>query len=404
MLISNKKNGHLKTLNKMLSDARQVYVAVAFLKSSGLSSVLSVIKNVLENKGVVNLIIGLDLYITDADALYALYKLKQKYKRINLYLYKSKNSTFHPKIYCVSNANKKSTLIGSANLTNGGLSSNIEASVYTKDNEFLFDQVVTFYNEIITNPECERASYLKIKKYEEEYQVYNNEIEKANKKAKKVIKETLNSSLVLKCYKEYRSNSKEMNDLKQKRENYKEAKKLVKTINSNNIKNESDFISVYEKLVGAAGKGWLWHSDSMYRKKNIVAKSYIKFINFVEVAIDKNTLKQSPEEVFEKVLPFKTDIDGLGFNVITELLNTFEPTKFPVLNMNPITSIKYLVGEEFKKAQHFNSKDYKNYASFMSTFSKDIGTEDFIETDHFLNYIYWKYAKAKKHNKAFKRN
>ncbi|MEL0659153.1 restriction endonuclease PLD domain-containing protein [Psychromonas arctica] len=395
MLVTNNNFGHLETINKMLSGAQKVYIAVAFLKSSGLTSVLTSIENVLINKGVVNLVIGLDLYITDAEALYVLYELKQKYKGVNLYLYKSKSSTFHPKIYSVRNAKTKSTLIGSANLTNGGLISNTEASFYTKNNDDLFDQVVSFYEEIITNSDCESASHLKIKAYEEECNIHNTEIEKATKKAKKIIHETLNSPLVMKYYKEYCSNPKEMDNLQQKRQNYKEAKKLVRKINSNNIKNKDDFISVYEKLVGAAGEGQLWHSGSIFRSKNIVAKSYKEFISFVEVATDKDILIQNPEQVFNKILPFKNSITGLGFNVITELLTTFKPSKFPVLNKNPIGSVKYLWGLEFKEPGSFKSNDYKSYAEFMSTLSKDIGAEDFIETDHFLNYVYWKYARNK---------
>lgn len=395
MLLNNRKVGHLKTIKGMLSDADEVYIAVAFLKVAGLRPVLPSIEAVLGRKGEVNLIIGLDLYLTDPEALYGLYSLKQEYKGINLYLYKSKNSTFHPKIYFVKNKKTCEVLIGSANLTNGGMNSNTEVSSYSKNDNSLFDQSVEFFVEITTDFECKNASLLRIRRYEEKCTIFREEQDKANKKANNRIGTMQNSSLVIECYKEYRSNRNEMDNLRQKRQNYRDAKILVKKINAKNIKSSSDFIAIYERLVGAAGEGQLWHSGSIFRSKNIVAKSYIEFIKFVSVATDKKTLNKSPEKVFEDIIPFKESIKGLGFNVITELLSTFEPSKFPVLNKNPISSVKYLWGEEFKEPGAFKSSDYKCYSEFMGKLSEETGAEDFLETDHFLNYIYWRYARDK---------
>jgi len=106
-------------------------------------------------------------------------------------------------------------------------------------------------------------------------------------------------------------------------------------------------------------------------------------------------LSKKPQIVFEQLIPVKKKIVGLGFNVITELLNTLEPEKFPVLNKNPIGSVKYLLGEEFKEPGQFKSEDYQAYADFMGKLRTDIGAKDFIETDHFLNFVYWKYARNK---------
>lgn len=234
---------------------------------------------------------------------------------------------------------------------------------------------------------------MSIEEYEQQYLVFQEELRKADRKSKHKIESLAEVSLLKDCYKEYCNNEEEIRSLAIKRSNYKKAKVLVEEFKSDKISSKSDFMKIYEQLVGAKGQGSLWHSGSIFRSKNKVAESYQEFLKFVSVISDESVLIKNPKMVFELVIPVKNKIPGLGFNVITELLNTLAPSKFPVLNKNPIDSVKYLLGEEFKDSGRFKSDDYQSYTNLMMKLRSDIGAKDFIETDHFLNFVYWKYAK-----------
>lgn len=395
VLVINNNKEHAKILKEMLSGVQEAYIAVAFLKCSGLKLIKSCIDEILSEKGNVNFIVGLDLYITEPDALYELLGLCQTKHRLKVYLYSSKNSTFHPKMYASKRSNKVSVLIGSANLTNGGLSSNVEASIYSKNAHDLFEECKMFFSNLIVNSDCKQASAFAIHEYEQRYSVFNKEVEKAKIKSKEKISKLAETSLLKECYKEYCNDKDQMVSLANKRKNYKAARLLIDELNTDSIKSKSDFMEIYEKLVGAAGQEKLWYSGSIFRSKNKVADNYREFVRFASFVSNKSILNKKPQVVFEHLMPVKKKIVGLGFNVITELLNTLKPKKFPVLNRNPIGSVKYLMGEEFKEPSQFKSDDYQAYADFMGNLRADIGAKDFIETDHFLNFVYWKYARTK---------
>jgi len=394
MLVKNNKKQHCKMLEEMMKDAKDVYVAVAFLKQSGLDLIKESIYEVLELNGSFNIIVGLDLYVTEPKALYDLLNISQGSSgKLKFFLFSSASATFHPKIYASKRVKKSSVLIGSANLTNGGLSTNVEASVYHDNDEKLFEECREFFAEIISDNNCKKASALAIQEYEKKYIVFNKNNEKAEKKSKQEISEIVESSLLIDCYKEYCNNKDEMDSLASKRSDYKEAKILIGYFNSDKIKSKSDFMKIYERLVGAAGQEKLWHSGSIFRSKNRVAESYQEFLEFASFVSSDEVLRKKPKQIFDLVIPVKNKILGLGFNVITEFLNTLNPEKFPVLNKNPIDSVKYLFAEEFKEPGRFKGEDYQAYADFMLQLRNDIGAKDFIETDHFLNFVYWKYAR-----------
>ncbi|CCO45826.1 hypothetical protein VIBNISOn1_1590001 [Vibrio nigripulchritudo SOn1] len=395
MLVRNDNKEHTKILKEMLDNAQDVYIAVAFLKLSGLELIKENLEKFLDGNGNINLIVGLDLYVTEPKALYELFDLCQLNTKLKVFLYSSKNSTFHPKMYASRRNDKSSVLIGSANLTNGGLSTNVEASIYNKNDVSLFEECKDFFCDLTLSTDCKRASALTIQEYEQQYLVFNKEVEKAERASKQKIDNLAETSLLKECYKEYCNDKNEMHSLAIKRSNYREAKLLIEEFNTDSVKSKSDFMRVYEKLVGAAGQEKLWHSGSIFRSKNKVAESYQEFLKFTSFVSSDSVLSKKPQIVFEQVIPVKKKILGLGFNVITELLNTLEPEKFPVLNKNPIGSVKYLLGEEFKEPGQFKSQDYQAYADFMGKLRTDIGAKDFIETDHFLNFVYWKYARNK---------
>jgi HKD family nuclease len=115
---------HAKALQALLAlpNPTEVLVSVAFVREPGLDAVEAAIKPIAAKT---RFFIGIRNDITSIQAVKRLLAMK-----VNLYAVDtgSRNILFHPKLYMAASATKASVIIGSANLTFGGLHNNIEVS------------------------------------------------------------------------------------------------------------------------------------------------------------------------------------------------------------------------------------------------------------------------------------
>lgn len=111
---------HSITIERLIDSADEVIMCVAFLKISGLSKIIEK----LQDKANSRFYIGTDFYLTEPSALRKLYSSGHA-----VFISKKERCTYHPKIFYFKKNSSISIIIGSANLTNGGLETNIEASV-----------------------------------------------------------------------------------------------------------------------------------------------------------------------------------------------------------------------------------------------------------------------------------
>jgi HKD family nuclease len=172
-IISNQKNQtHLTEISSHINSADEIIFCVAFLKNSGLNSVLENLKTKV-NK--CSFYIGVDFYLTEPLALKKLFDDGH-----NVYLTQKKKATYHPKIFYFRNENIINVIIGSTNLTYGGFETNIEASfaVETTLNsqiEIEFRDFIKSLNEHSTQIINEQI----ISDYENKYLVYKDKHSKA---------------------------------------------------------------------------------------------------------------------------------------------------------------------------------------------------------------------------------
>jgi HKD family nuclease len=166
-LISNKKiDTHLTAISKLLDNADEVIFCVAFLKKSGLDSIIENLQNKVTK---CQFYIWTDFYLTEPTALRTLFKNGHE-----VYITKKERTTYHPKIFYFRKGNSIDILVGSTNLTSGGLETNIEASIALTtspnsviDNEFnnllaSLNEHSTLVNEqIISNYEMKFLAYRK---------------------------------------------------------------------------------------------------------------------------------------------------------------------------------------------------------------------------------------------------
>lgn len=117
---------HLDEVCEVLSldQAQLVIVSVAFVRSSGVAPLSDALQKVSKKTKV---FAGIRNGITSAQAIKALLDLGLEVWLVDT---GSAQLLYHPKLYYAHSDTAARVLVGSANLTSGGLNSNIEASVY----------------------------------------------------------------------------------------------------------------------------------------------------------------------------------------------------------------------------------------------------------------------------------
>lgn len=87
-------------------------------------------EKILEKQGSIDFLAGLDFHITDGKALHLLYQMNLDHENFAFGCYSGSpwelEGSFHPKFYLFEKGEKLKILIGSSNLTFGGMKSNVE--------------------------------------------------------------------------------------------------------------------------------------------------------------------------------------------------------------------------------------------------------------------------------------
>ncbi|THV56359.1 restriction endonuclease PLD domain-containing protein [Chryseobacterium candidae] len=127
---------------------------VAFASYSGVTGLTNHVNNSRNHLRKFRVIIGIDQNGTSKEALEALLEWE-----VDSYIFNtSSDFIFHPKIYIFEGDDNIKIIIGSNNLTQTGLSQNIESSIevsFTKEDEQgmrFFEEIKTYYNPIIDGP------------------------------------------------------------------------------------------------------------------------------------------------------------------------------------------------------------------------------------------------------------
>lgn len=122
-------NGQLgNDLIELLSstDYDSLNIVAAFAKNSGVLRIKGSLDNFRKRGGTVNLFIGVDFGVTSYEALTALLLCSDSLS----VLHSEKSQAFHPKIYQFLGKEKGVIVVGSHNLTGGGLWTNFESSAH----------------------------------------------------------------------------------------------------------------------------------------------------------------------------------------------------------------------------------------------------------------------------------
>lgn len=392
LLTNATENNHLNALNQLLPEADEVYMATAFLRVSGLSQLLSGIRNCLSNGGKVTMVIGKNFAQTEPEALRKLHQLsvKQGNLLIRFSLGLEEHGTFHPKVFLVRKGRDADIITGSANITGGGLVSNEECSIWvqTKSTEDIYKETKKYLLGLTSDKYSEDLTLLVISKYETYFNQFKN-IRKTIKQSPEHKGELeFNYTNLLKHLKAF-DKEQRVNLQASKKRSYQKARKILDEIAYGNRLTEQKFADLLDELVGKAGGGRLWHSGSLYRHRRLVYPNYKKFKHLVRYAIEN--ANSDPAVVYAHAKELVMEIDGAGPNYVAEILMTIRPKKFANLNRNPIKVLRDEAGVSLKATSgSFTGDDYSEYCSLVKEICKKLELEDMLEADTFFNEIYWK--------------
>lgn len=186
-----------KIINQELFNSKNTQIAVAFLKHSGIKVIEQSLKYSLDSGAKFEIIAGLDFKTTDPKSMLFFIDLKKNYPNLKFYCYGDKKQNrndivFHPKIYLFENDKEKTSIVGSTNLTGGGLTSNFEVNtIFNEKKPVYFSQLQAIYNSIKFTDSLFTPDEDYLNGYSDVFKAFETSEEKAlkDKGISKVIKE-----------------------------------------------------------------------------------------------------------------------------------------------------------------------------------------------------------------------
>jgi len=384
-LINNLKSedNHLNLLKELFQQATEVFISVAFLKESG----FNFIKPYLDSGKKFTIIAGVNFGITDPSALESLMEYEDKCR---VYLSKlSSKIIFHPKMYMIRTKSQNHILIGSANLTNGGMQANNECSIYYKceAQDQMWEDAKSYFSTCIST---ENADYLT-------FPILDAYI-KYHKKQQRIITQSdpfpdVNDNIFydLKNLKKYYNQLDQKiikRDLQEKKDRYDRAKIILDEI-AGTAMTEAKFSREFKKLVinQSPDEIKLWSSNGMARQVNRVLSAKKLFRKLILSV--KDNLHQSPEVIYALAKEVSDQLKGTGANYIGEIMLTYNYKRLPNLNNNPVTVLIKEAGARINAYPNaYKEQDYALYYRYISEIAKALGLKDMLEVDYFFDKIY----------------
>lgn len=155
----------------IMENSNEIKILTAFLKQSGLEFL-----NNISHKNI-DIITGIDFFVTDPQAV--LFLENNSY---NIKIFHQPDKIFHPKCFYIKTDRKEYLIVGSSNVTSGGMKNNYEISLLiekTYDTEKTFNDFKQYFERIKTSKYCFSTESIIFKKYLQKYN--ENKIEHKQK-------------------------------------------------------------------------------------------------------------------------------------------------------------------------------------------------------------------------------
>lgn len=396
-LVTNGDSDHRDAIIDVLGSAQAIFVAVAFLKKEGARFLGDLIQTRLEEGASAEVIVGLDFYLTAPDALATLLSLQDLNDGLRVFVAGGGPGTFHPKAYVGRGHGVVRCLIGSANLTAGGLGGNVEASLST---EALvgstLDHDLTRWAEVLkSRSEVTGLDAFILGRYRTAYERVQQRRPAFEQLILKASQEMIALDRLDGLYTLYRNDPTTIAELADRAKKRRAARRLqteICELGSNGRidrkKSEAFAEGLRDLMTAADGHRHLWPSDAIYRQGSRALDYPGEMIALFQVAQGAGRLPV--ESGYNQVRLAAKPIPGVGPNMITEILSTFFPTRYAVVNGNTREALA-LLGFHMSGSLNKDSLTPARYAEVRAVIAavmKRIDAKDFPETDAFLNWLF----------------
>lgn len=169
-LITSRLIDHLIT---EIDRASSIYILTSFAMKSGVEVISNALKRAAERGTEIKICAGDYLFITQPEALQSLINIHSK---IEVRLWQSNGTSFHPKAYIFQYDDNGTLIVGSSNLSRSALTTGIEwnLSVEKKTGPDAYDFAIkTYIEDIFHNKQTVKVNKETIRTYEGKYEKYH---------------------------------------------------------------------------------------------------------------------------------------------------------------------------------------------------------------------------------------
>jgi hypothetical protein len=327
---------------------------------------------------------GLDFCQTEPTLLREWLKLSRT-GQVRACLYPKSSATFHPKVLIIESRNRSFAIIGSGNLSAGGLRDNVECSLYTS-NPSIIQQLNEWFEQQITS--SFPITQADIDEYEPKHKAALNASKKVRAKQEETEarlassrkKRQLTWKDAVQRGKKYFASKRFCQD--DRRKWASSAKKIQRLLHYPRFRFNSnewaEFFKVYE-----LGNLVPIYSKKLFQRRKLLQNGLRLLLNeTVPIHQRINTLLDSRQPVA---------LRGLGINLLTKILAAHRPNKWPVFN-GPVRKALQSFGYEEPRGSETGEK-YAAFAHRMKEFMEQTGAPDMIALDCF----FYKQVESKKY-------
>lgn len=396
-------DNHLKGLQVVIGKAAQISMAIAFLRSKGLGKIIHRLRARLRAGAKVELFIGRDFCQTEPAALKELLSLSERHASLEVFLAKpDARSTFHPKLYLGSTAKGAHVLLGSANLTGGALTANLEVSLAWKLD--LRDPLLAQFRDTFTsyrsNERFEQLDELVLEQYRRTFKIAQDAKRRVEKEIASTDAVTFDLAKLTTFYEEFSQDRSEMKALKKRRRDRTRARTVqreiaeMKVLRNLSRRDRDEFETRFKNLVTSGdGHKHLWHSGDIHRRGQAALTQPKETIALFSLA--EEAARLPPEQGYARLRAPANKISGVGINMVSEILCTFAPRRYAVFNGNTSAALRAIGADAPKSVILFSPEAYARVCGVVEAVRRRIGGEDMSDADAFLNWIYQNKVKKK---------
>lgn len=379
---------HERLIKRLLSSAKRFDCMVAFARWSGFHLLDGMLLKRLKRGMHARFIVGLDFYHTDPQVLRRLLSLSRSHD-VEVFVGTTEGlCTFHPKLYRFDDGARIALVVGSANLTRGGLSHNYEVS--TQVNLKHDGETLRYIGQLIDGKEVVELTGPMLDEYARSHCAYHALRSLAEKRVRKALA-TLQPGVealraILDEMKSGGTESEFLTQVEIRSRARGKARGILRTIEMSNQLSRQDFLRAYDALTSG-----VWQSGGLHRSKTKIARRPSVFAQIVKMA--SNSSAKSVAEIFGDLRQLAERGEGVGPNILTEILQTFDNTRFPIMNQNSVAGMKLAGFLDFPERPSRASVDGAMYAGFSKladSIRHTLNLRNMSELDALFNYAYWR--------------